>query len=125
MEKPDRQSKPLQLSIVITVYRGRELIEQTLESLFSSLSKSALTYEVILVSDSPEEDLEFLLKDFPEINLIDNEENLGVAKSRNRGRDAARGSIFTLWIMMTGCLKGFIPFWKRGSALTTILSCSM
>ena len=109
VEKPDRQSKPLQLSIVITVYRGRELIEQTLESLFSSLSKSALTYEVILVSDSPEEDLEFLLKDFPEINLIDNEENLGVAKSRNRGREAARGEYIHFVDYDDWVSEGFYP----------------
>ncbi|MBN2244450.1 glycosyltransferase family 2 protein [Candidatus Mcinerneyibacteriota bacterium] len=91
MEKPDISGKHLQLSIVITVYQGRKFIEQTLESVFASLARSSLAAEIIVVNDSPEEELSFLSKKYPEIILLDNEENLGVAKSRNRGREAARG----------------------------------
>ena len=91
MEKQDITGKRLQLSIVITFYQGRKYIEQTLESVFASLDRSSLTAEIIVVNDSPKEDLSFLSKKYPEIILLDNEENLGVAKSRNRGREAARG----------------------------------
>ena len=91
MEKPVITGKHLQLSIVITVYQGRKFIEQTLESVSASLDRSSLAAEIIVVNDSPEEDLSFLSKKYPEIIFLNNEKNLGVAKSRNRGRKAARG----------------------------------
>jgi len=109
VEKPDITGKHLQLSIVITVYQGRKFIEQTLESVSASLARSSLASEIIVVNDSPEEELSFLSNKYPEIILLDNEENLGVAKSRNRGRKAARGEFIHFVDYDDWVSEGFYP----------------
>ena len=113
MEKPDISGKRLQLSIVITFYQGRKYIEQTLESVFASLDRSSLIAEIIVVNDSPEEELSFLFKKYPEIILLDNEENLGVAKSRNRGREAARGEFIHFVDYDDWISEGFYPVLEK------------
>ena len=109
VEKPDRHAEPLQLSIIITSYRSKRFIEQTLGSILTSLNCSSLHSEIIVVNDAPEEDLSFLSKIYPEIILLDNDENLGVAKSRNRGRETARGEYIHFVDYDDWVSEGFYP----------------
>ncbi len=74
-------------SIIIVNYRQFVFLEKCVESL-SRLIKSA-DYEIIVVNNSPEEDLTPLLK-YPEVSLIQSD-NSGYAAANNRAAKKASG----------------------------------
>lgn len=85
----DQLKKPL-VSVIIPVYNGSSTIVMTI----SSVLKQGVPLEIIIVDDHSEDDLAGALAPFignPYIRLIRNTENLGVARSRNRGVLAASG----------------------------------
>lgn len=77
----------MDISIIIVNYRQFVFLEKCVESL-SRLIKSA-DYEIIVVNNSPEEDLTPLLK-YPEVSLIQSD-NSGYAAANNRAAKKASG----------------------------------
>jgi len=76
------------ISIIIPYYRGKKFIECTLSSLESSLSKTTLDYEILILNDDAEEDITDLSRQFINLKVVVNDENLGnlgIAKNRNKG----------------------------------------
>jgi glycosyltransferase involved in cell wall biosynthesis len=74
-------------SVIIPYYKKRLYIERCLKSVFN---QTYLDYEVILVDDGSNDDIEFLCKEkFPEVNLI-KQKNKGVSAARNAGIDYAK-----------------------------------
>ena len=85
----DRTGKPL-VSVIVPVYNGSKTIAQTITSVLIQ----ELPLEIIIVDDHSDDDLAEALNPFmgnPGIRLIRNQENLGVAQSRNKGVLAAAG----------------------------------
>ncbi|OGK18008.1 hypothetical protein A3G67_04500 [Candidatus Roizmanbacteria bacterium RIFCSPLOWO2_12_FULL_40_12] len=83
MKSPD-------LSIVIVSFNTREVTKNCLESIFKSLEKTALSYEIVVVdNDSKDGSLEMLQKfqlSHPSIfQLIQNKTNIGFGKANNQG----------------------------------------
>ena len=81
--------RPL-VSVIIPVYNGSSTVGMTI----SSVLKQGVPLEIIIVDDHSDDDLTEALTPFignPCIRLIRNTENLGVARSRNRGVLAASG----------------------------------
>jgi glycosyltransferase involved in cell wall biosynthesis len=84
------------ISIIIPYYKGKEYIYECFHAIENSYNKSnkILTLEIILVLDSFEEKDE-LKRVLPEkfknlkIRIVSNNENIGVAKSRNKGLELA------------------------------------
>lgn len=77
------------LSVVIPYYKGKEFIECTIKSLITSLKQSKINYEIIVVNDSPNENINDLINYDPNIRVINNTNNKGIAYSRNVGKQAS------------------------------------
>ena len=78
------------LSIIIITFNGRHFMEQCLASLEPMIAASWC--ELIIVDNhSTDGTLEMLARDYPQLTLIKNDENRGVAAARNQGIAVAQG----------------------------------
>lgn len=80
----------VQVSVVIPVHNGAAYIGRALDSAL----EQTLPLEIIIIDDASTDDLMNVLEPYlqrPEIRLIRNQHNLGVAESRNKGVRSAAG----------------------------------
>lgn len=85
----------MDLSVVIVSWKVKDLLKKNLEALFRT--KDDITFEVFVVdNDSRDGTVEMIKKDFPEVKLIANEDNLGFAKANNSAMDRAQGRYILL-----------------------------
>lgn len=83
------------ISICIVNYNSAELIKQAIDSIVKY--SSDLTYEIILVNNSPEDDFFYTLGEEEKslaLIKIDNKANLGFSKANNIGFNASNGKYF-------------------------------
>ena len=74
------------ISIVIPNYNGANLLKKNLPSLFLSLNKCGLPYEVIVSDDnSTDTSIEFLTANYPEIIITQTDKNSGFSSNCNNG----------------------------------------
>lgn len=86
------ETKKVKISIVVLSWNTKKLLRDCLNSLNESLTGN-LTVEVIVVDNASNDgSIEMIKKEFPEIRLIMNKENLGYGKGNNVGINAAKGS---------------------------------
>lgn len=79
------------ISVVIPSYKRRDCVLALLSDL---KAQQGVEMEVIVVDDcSPDDSVEAIRREFPDITVLVNEKNGGPAVSRNRGIRAARGEI--------------------------------
>lgn len=79
-----------ELSIVIVNYNVKYFLEQCIQSILDSKTKRS--YEIIVVDNqSSDGSVERIRHLFPEIKLIENEENVGFSKANNIGFKQASG----------------------------------
>lgn len=78
------------ISVIIPYYKGEKYIDYTLEKLFSALEYSGINYEIIVINDSPEENLSRYENMNPYLKIINNSCNKGIAYSRNKGKELAQ-----------------------------------
>ena len=76
-------------SIVIPVYNNLTWTKRCINSIYNIKSRSP--FEIIVVDDCSTEDYTLLLKDFPGVRLLHNEENLGFLRTVNYGVSEAKG----------------------------------
>lgn len=80
------------LTVLIPNYNGRILLEKFLPSVFESLYFAKVDFEFIIVDDcSSDCSVEFLKTNYPQIQIIQNQVNVGFSKTCNRGIMAAKG----------------------------------
>ena len=78
------------LSIIIITYNGLGFLTRCLDSLCTFVNDP--TCEVIIIDNySTDGTLDFLRENYPQLQLILNSENRGVAAARNQGIDVAKG----------------------------------
>ncbi|MDI6804610.1 MAG: glycosyltransferase family 2 protein [Bacteroidota bacterium] len=83
-------SHKLDVSIVFTNWNTRDFMRDCINSVVEKTQ--GLTYEIIVVDDgSTDGSVEMLQTEFPDVKIVINEKNLGVAKAYNRGVAQARG----------------------------------
>lgn len=81
----------IKLSIIILSYNTKALIKDCLKFL-KEAEKRIEKCEVIVVDNASSDDsVEMIKKDFPEVKLIENKENMGYAKGNNIGLKKAGG----------------------------------
>ena len=89
--------KAVDLSIIIVSYNTWKLTDQCLESIFTSLANTSISYEVIVVDNaSKDRSPELIKKHYPAVRLLSNKENAGYGKGNNQGIRAATGSVVLL-----------------------------
>lgn len=78
-------------SIVMSVYNGQPYLAQAIESM---LKQTFRDFEFIIIDDNSTDGSQDVIRSFkdPRIRFIQNEKNLGLAQSLNRGLDEARGN---------------------------------
>ena len=85
----------MNLSILIITWNSEEFIRNCLDSIF--LSQGNFTSEVIVVDNgSSDETAKIVEQLYPQVNLIQNKENLGYAKANNQGIEKVRGEYILL-----------------------------
>ncbi len=87
---------PFDISIVIVNYKVKEYIANLLSSI--NKAKGELNLEIYVVDNNSEDDsIKYLKSNFPDVNYIENSENLGFGKANNQAIDLVSGE-FTLII---------------------------
>lgn len=78
------------ISIIMPCFNGSKFIGQAVESI---LSQSFTDFELIIVNDASTDNSMEIIREFqdPRIRIVENNAWLGIAKTRNRGLDEARG----------------------------------
>lgn len=78
------------VSIIIVNYNTCRLTMDCLRSVYDSVTD--FSYEIILVdNNSHDESIEMISREFPNVNLIANEDNTGFARANNQGMEVASG----------------------------------
>ena len=89
MLQADPATQPT-VSIVFTNWNTRDMMRDCIRSVKEHTT--GVSYDIIVVDDgSTDGSVEMLKTEFPDVMVIVNGENIGVAKSYNRGVAAARG----------------------------------
>lgn len=79
------------VSVVMPAYNAEKYIEKAIESV---LCQTSISYELIIIIDGSSDNTASILKryrDHEAITIIENERNIGVAASRNKGIAMAKG----------------------------------
>jgi len=85
----------MDISVIIVSYNVKEFLQQSLLSLKKTLV--GLDSEIIIVDNASVDGSTRVVKsEFPEIKLIENEENLGFARACNQGLEIAKGEYLLL-----------------------------
>jgi len=106
VEKPD-------LSVIIVNWNAKALLAACLESLFAN--GEGVTMELFVVDNaSSDGSVEMVQRDFPEVILIANRENLGFARAANQAIRRSRGRHILLLnpdtLVMKQTLPGMVRF---------------
>lgn len=95
------------LTIIIITWNEKGFIIPCLESIYRNTSN--LSFNIILVDNGSKDGTPDIVKDrFPDINLIKNDKNMGVAFARNQGIIKASGRYILLLDADTSVLPGVI-----------------
>lgn len=106
----------MDVSIIIVNYNTKELTYGCLKSVYEKTKD--VDFEVI-VSDNGSKDgsVELIKSKFPQVILVENNENLGFGRANNRGLDVARGKyVFYLnsdTILLNNAVKMFFDYFEE------------
>lgn len=88
-------NKNIDVSIVLITWNIKVLLEKLLDTIFQF--SSGFAFEIILIdNNSKDGTVEMIKAKFPNISLIENNENKGVAPARNQGLKIARGKFILI-----------------------------
>lgn len=78
------KSNSVQVSVVIISWKMKDLLEKCLRSIYQFTKE--ISFEVVVIDNNSQDGTyEMIKKTFPEVKLIKNQENRGVAPARNQG----------------------------------------
>ncbi|MCK4419552.1 glycosyltransferase family 2 protein [Candidatus Aerophobetes bacterium] len=84
------------LAILIVSYNTRELLKSCLSSVYQKTR--GIKFEVIVVDNgSSDNSVKMIRKEFPQVKLIENRENLGFARANNQAIKQSRARYFLLF----------------------------
>ena len=83
-------TKTPELSVILSVYNGENYISASIESI---LNQTFGDFELIVINDGSTDKTSKIIKSYsdPRIIYLENEKNIGIAKSTNKGLNIARG----------------------------------
>lgn len=89
--KSFKEGKKCEVSIVIISWKMKDLLETNLLSIYNYIKD--ISFELILVDNASNDGtVEMVSSKFPDIKLIRNIKNIGVAPARNQGLKIAKGN---------------------------------
>jgi len=85
----------MDLSIIIVTYKSERVIKDCLKSIYENTK--GIDFEVIVLdNDSQDKTVEIIKNNFPQVDLVEIEENLGFSKGVNLGIKKSRGEAVLL-----------------------------
>ena len=82
-----------ELSIIITSYKNPSLLKLCVEAIKKNIR--GVNYEIIVVDgETEEETYDLIREEFPDLNFLPNEKNVGFSGLVNQGLEKARGDFF-------------------------------
>lgn len=82
----------MKISVIIPVYKNKELLKKSFENNYEFLKGC----EIIVVNDFPEELIDDVFEKYSDVKLVVNQKNLGFARTVNRGAKEASGELLFL-----------------------------
>lgn len=106
----------LDLSIVIVNYNTGDLLRECLRSLFAS--EGDFTYQVTVVDNHSQDGSAALdRREFPQVDLLENPENVGYAQANNQGLKSRKARYYLLLnpdtVLPPGALRGMLSFMEE------------
>ena len=103
----------MDLSIIIVNYNTNKLLANTIQSVINTVA--SIKYEIIVVDNaSIDGSIEMLKQQYPQVNLIENKDNLGFPKANNIGIKEATGRYILLLnsdtIVLGNCLQRCLDY---------------
>lgn len=93
----NQQCLMIDLSIIIVNYNTKEFLKKCIFSITKNVKD--VSYELIIAdNNSSDNSAEMVKKEFPQIKLIVNKENVGFSKANNQGIKASRESKYVLFL---------------------------
>lgn len=96
MDGKEQKKAPL-VSVIMPAYNAEEFIEEAISSV---IRQSVSDWELLVIDDGSQDGTRKIVREYEardyRIHLIENEENLGVARTRNRGLDLCSGEYVAL-----------------------------
>ena len=85
----------MDVSIIIVGWNVRQLLYDCLKSVYDETAR--IDFEVIYVDNASEDgSVEMVRKDFPDVKIIENDENKGFIKANNQGIEISKGRYILL-----------------------------
>lgn len=109
----------LDLSIIIVSYSAKEFLKKCITSIMENVKR--VLYEIIVVdNNSSDNSSEMVKKEFSQIKLISNKENIGFSKANNQGIKISKESKYILFlnpdtIVNAGTIEEMINFMDNHS----------
>ncbi|MCY6484520.1 glycosyltransferase family 2 protein [Clostridium aestuarii] len=106
----------MDLSIIIVNYNTKELLKQTIQSVIDNTQN--ISYEIIVVDNaSVDGSCDMVNKDYPQVKVIKNTDNLGFPKANNKGIKIASGRYVMLLnsdtYVLENCLESCINYMDK------------
>ncbi len=83
----------LDFSIIIVTYNSSKFIGKCLNSILSTIKSTTYSFEVIVVDNASQDETITILRQFPEVKVIENNENYGFSKANNIAVQNSNGNI--------------------------------
>jgi N-acetylglucosaminyl-diphospho-decaprenol L-rhamnosyltransferase len=90
-EQHNPETGTIDLSVVVVTWNSAALLPACLESLLADAERAGLSTEVVVVDNASGDDTRAVARDFPQVQLVELEENRGFAVATNIGLRRARG----------------------------------
>jgi len=85
--------KSIQLSIITVNFRSEQFLKRCLASIYNIWGREI---EIIVVNNDPNESLADIKCDFPDVQIIKQQENIGFGAANNAGAKIAQGKYLLL-----------------------------
>ncbi len=87
----------INLSIIIVSFNTKKLLDDCLSSVYASLQKTSVSFEIIVVDNvSTDGSKEMVKKKYPGVVLVANGQNVGFGRANNQGIKRAKGEYILL-----------------------------
>ncbi|WP_294733582.1 glycosyltransferase family 2 protein [uncultured Flavobacterium sp.] len=85
----------IELSVIIVNYNGLKYLKECFDSLYKTLE--GVTHEIIVIDNQSKDDsCSYIKQHYPDINLIESQDNLGFGKGNNEAVKHAKGDYLLL-----------------------------
>ncbi|HIE56924.1 MAG TPA: glycosyltransferase family 2 protein [Anaerolineales bacterium] len=92
---PTSDTKPVDMSIVLVCWNNKDYLDPCLKSLYDANLENS--FDVVVVDNGSNDGSQAMLREkYPQVQLIQNDHNVGLGKASNQGIEATNGEFILL-----------------------------